>query len=271
VNRIWYHHFGTGLVKSLENFGVAGERPSHPELLDWLSLEIVRRGWSFKEMHRLIMNSRTYRQSSRVTRERLQRDPQNRLLSRMSMQRMDAESLRDSLLSVAGKLEDSPGGIPDGVSVDQDGLVSAIATARGNWRRSIYLQYRRTEIPTMLATFDYPEMGPNCTERTVSIVSPQSLMLMNNRRVRELAASLARRVEEDVAKKTGVKRGDQAWNSHVDTVYQLALSRSPSAREQQLGNETLQKLVSDWEGDRQSALETYCHTILNSAAFIYID
>ena len=271
VNRIWYHHFGTGLVKSLENFGVAGERPSHPELLDWLSLELVRRGWSFKEMHRLIMNSRTYRQSSRVTRERQQRDPQNRLLSRMSMQRMDAESLRDSLLSVAGKIEDSPGGIPDGVSVDQDGLVSAIATARGNWRRSIYLQYRRTEIPTMLATFDYPEMGPNCTERTVSIVSPQSLMLMNNRRVRELAASFARRVEEDVAKKTGVKQEDQAWNSHVDTVYQLALSRLPSAREQQLGNETLQKLVSDWEGDRQSALETYCHTILNSAAFIYID
>ncbi|MCP3692573.1 MAG: DUF1553 domain-containing protein [Planctomycetaceae bacterium] len=271
VNRIWYHHFGTGLVKSLENFGVAGEPPSHPELLDWLSLELVRHGWSFKEMHRLIMNSRTYRQSSRVTRERLQGDPQNRLLSRMSMRRMDAESLRDSLLSVAGKLEDSPGGIPDGVSVDQDGLVSAIATARGNWRRSIYLQYRRTEIPTMLATFDYPEMGPNCIERTVSIVSPQSLMLMNNRRVRELAASFARRVEEDVAKKTGVKQGDQAWNFHVDTVYQLALSRSPSAREQQLGNETLQKLVSDWEGDRHAALETYCHTILNSAAFIYID
>ncbi|MDE0735582.1 MAG: PSD1 and planctomycete cytochrome C domain-containing protein [Pirellulaceae bacterium] len=271
VNRLWYHHFGTGLVKSLENFGVAGERPSHPELLDWLSLELVRRGWSIKEMHRLIMNSRTYRQSSRVTTERLQRDPQNRLLSRMSMQRMDAESLRDSLLWVAGKLEDRPGGIPDGVSIDRAGLVSAIATATGGWRRSIYLQYRRTEIPTMLATFDYPEMGPNCIERTVSIVSPQSLMLMNNRRVRELAASFARRVEKTVAKKDGANQGDQAWDFHVDTVYQLALSRSPSARERQLGNETLQKLVSDWEGDRHSALETYCHTILNSAAFIYID
>jgi hypothetical protein len=271
VNRIWYHHFGTGLVKSLENFGVAGERPSHPELLDWLSLELARRGWSFKEMHRLIMNSRTYRQSSRVTVERYQRDPQNRLVSRMAMQRMDAESLRDSLLSVAGKLEDSPGGIPDGVSVDRDGLVSAIATAGGNWRRSIYLQYRRTEIPTMLATFDYPEMGPNCIERTVSIVSPQSLMLMNNRRVRELAASLARRVEEKAGRPGGPGGRDHEWTPHVETVYQLALSRSPSMRERQLGVEALQKLVSDWQGDRRSALETYCHTILNSAAFIYID
>ena len=271
VNRIWYHHFGVGLVKTLENFGVAGEQPSHPKLLDYLAVEFVRSGWSVKQLHRLIMNSRTYRQGNQITADRQQRDPQNRFLSRMPLRRMDAESLRDSLLFVAGKLDKRAGGYPDPVSVDREGLVSANATATGGWRRSIYLQYRRTEIPTMLATFDYPEMGPNCTERTVSIVSPQSLMLMNNRHVRELAGSFAARVENVLAEQKQAGEQRQAWDAHVETVYQLALSRLPSAAERRLGVETLEKLVADWQGDRQAALETYCHTILNSAAFIYID
>ena len=271
VNRIWYHHFGVGLVKTLENFGVAGERPSHPKLLDYLAVEFVRNGWSVKQLHRLIMNSRTYRQGNRITADRQQRDPQNRFLSRMPLKRMDAEALRDSLLFVAGKLDERTGGYPDPVSVDREGLVSANATATGGWRRSIYLQYRRTEIPTMLATFDYPEMGPNCTERTVSIVSPQSLMLMNNRHVRELAGSFAARVEKVVAVQEQAGGESQGWDAHVETVYQLALSRLPTAAERRLGGETLKKLVADWQGDRQAALETYCHTILNSAAFIYID
>ena len=271
VNRIWYHHFGIGLVKTLENFGVAGERPSHPELLDYLAVEFVRSGWSLKQLHRLIMNSRTYRQGNVITPDRQQRDPQNRLLSRMPLRRMDAEALRDSLLFVSGKLDERAGGYPDRVSVDRDGLVSANATVTGGWRRSIYLQHRRTEIPTMLATFDYPVMGPNCTERTVSIVSPQSLMLMNNRRVRELAGSFATRVEKTLAERKQAAVDSQAWDAHVTTVYQLALSRLPTAEERRLGIETLEKLVDDWQGDRQAALETYCHTILNSAAFIYID
>ncbi|MFP6601118.1 MAG: DUF1553 domain-containing protein, partial [Pirellulaceae bacterium] len=226
---------------------------------------------SVKELHRLIMNSRTYRQGNRITADRQQRDPQNRLLSRMSLKRMDAEALRDSLLFVSGKLDERSGGYPDHVSVDRDGLVSANATATGGWRRSIYLQFRRTEIPTMLATFDYPEMGPNCTERTVSIVSPQSLMLMNNRHVRELAGSFAARVEKVLAEQDQAVVRSKAWDARVETVYQLALSRLPTTAERRLGVETLEKLVADWQGNRQAALETYCHTILNSAAFIYID
>ena len=266
ANRIWYHHFGTGLVKSLENFGAKGDRPSHPELLDWLAVEFVNRGWSMKEMHRLIMNSRTYRQSNRITEERWQRDPQNRLLSRMPLRRMNAEALRDSLLFVAGKLDDTAGGPPDRVTVDREGLVSANATAEGGWRRSIYLQYRRTEIPTMLDTFDYPEMGPNCVARSVSTVSPQSLMLMNNQRVRELAAAFAERVEEILDNRDRDDRG-----ARVDLVYQLALSRSPSDEQRRLGVETLKELESDWQGNRLAALETFCHTIFNSAAFLYVD
>ncbi|MEO2010206.1 MAG: PSD1 and planctomycete cytochrome C domain-containing protein [Pirellulaceae bacterium] len=266
VNRIWYHHFGTGLVKSLENFGVKGDRPSHPQLLDWLAIELIDRGWSIKEMHRLIMNSRTYRQSSRITDERQQVDSQNRLLSHMQLRRMNAESLRDSLLFVSGKLDDRQGGPPDGVSVDRDGMVTANSTADGGWRRSIYLQYRRTEIPTMMDTFDYPEMGPNCIARNVSTVSPQSLMLMNNRHVRELAIAFAARVDELI-----IDPNNDDHGARVELVCQLALSRMPSDRELRLGIEILIEMELAWKGDRSAALESYCHTILNSAAFLYID
>ena len=266
MNHIWHHHFGTGLVKTLENFGVKGERPSHPELLDWLAVQLTKRGWSIKQMHRLIMNSRTYRQSNRITDERRKIDPQNRLLSRMPLRRMNAEALRDSLLFVSGKLTDTPGGPPDAVSVDRDGLVSANVTADGGWRRSIYLQYRRTEIPTMLDTFDYPEMGPNCIARSVSIASPQSLMLMNNRRVRELAAAFAVRVEGLLDDRD---KNDRA--ARVELVYQIALSRPPSEKERRLGTAALKELLTTWNGNRRAALETYCHAILNSAAFLYVD
>ena len=264
VNRIWHHHFGTGLVKTLENFGVKGERPSHPELLDWLAVEFVERGWSIKEMHRLLMNSRTYRQSSRVSDDRLAADPQNRLLSRMPMRRMDAEALRDSLLFVAGRLDLAAGGPPDGISVDRNGLVSVEESANGGWRRSVYLQYRRTEIPTMMDTFDYPEMGPNCVQRSVSTVSPQSLMLMNNDHIRELAGDFAERVLASLPERAAA--GDLA-----DAVYQIALSRKPSHEERQLAETALKDLKIAWQGDSEAVLHSFCHTILNSAAFSYVD
>jgi hypothetical protein len=266
VNRIWYHHFGTGLVKSLENFGVKGDRPSHPELLDWLAVEFVRHGWSIKQLHRSILNSRTYRQSSAVSDSAQNRDPQNRLLSRMSLRRMDAESLRDTLLFVSGQLETTPGGPPDPVFVDRDGLVSVTPSPDGRWRRSIYLQYRRTEIPSMMATFDYPEMGPNCLSRSVSTISPQSLMLMNNQHVRELAAAFADRVVE-----LAQKRESERLEDHVQAVYEIALSRSPSSLESEIGVETLRELRAAWKDKPQAAIESYCHTILNSAAFLYVD
>lgn len=264
INRIWYHHFGTGLVKDLGNFGVQGEPPSHPELLDWLALEFVNRGWSVKHMHRLIMNSRTYRQSSQITDRQREFDPQNRLLSRMPLRRLDAEALRDSLLFISGQLDPAMGGLPDAVSVSRDGLVSAQPTAGGGWRRSVYLQYRRTEIPTMMDTFDYPQMGPNCIARNVSNVSPQALLMMNNEHVRDLAAAFAARVT--ASSQRGSDRG-----ALVDAVYGLALSRPPSTEERNIGIASLRDLESAWQGRADKALETYCHTILNSAAFLYVD
>jgi mono/diheme cytochrome c family protein len=259
VNRIWYHHFGRGLVESLENFGMQSETPTHPELLDWLALEFVRKGWSVKEMHRTMMNSQTWKQSSRVADGHLEKDPENFLYSRMPLRRLDAEAIRDSILFVSGKLDPAAGGPPDGVTVDREGAVMAKATPNGGWRRSVYIQYRRTEIPTMMQTFDYPEMGPNCISRSTSTVSPQSLLLMNNRRVRELADALALRVSEDSAAEK------------VVSVYRIALSRNPTEEEKILGVKTLTKLQSKWGDDANGALSAYCHAILNSAAFLYVD
>lgn len=261
VNRIWYHHFGRGLVKTMENFGAKGERPTHPKLLDWLAIEFVERGWRIKALHRLIMLSRTYRQSSHITDDRQRLDPRNQLLSHMSLRRMDAEALRDSLLFVAGQLDTTPGGPPDTISVSRNGLVSVNPLDGGKWRRSVYLQYRRTEIPSMMATFDYPEMGPNCTSRSVSTVSPQSLMMMNNNHVHELARSVAKRVSE-----TSGNNADR-----IKAVYQLALSREPSVVEAKAGEEALNHLRTNWHGDHEAALASYCHALLNSAAFLFVD
>ena len=263
VNRIWHHHFGAGLVRSLENFGVKGEYPSHPDLLDWLALRFVQDGWSIKALHRHIMNSRTYRQSSHVSDLQLKVDPQNRLLSHMPIKRMDAEALRDSILFISGSLEDQRGGPPDAVSVNRQGLVSVDPLENGRWRRSVYLRYRRTEIPSFMDTFDYPVMGPNCVERNVSTVPTQPLMMMNNGHVRELSAAFAARVVKLTRSQDAAAR--------VELIYRLALSRPPSAAEEQLGVNALKKLRQDWGDDSAKALETYCHTILNSAAFLYID
>lgn len=259
VNRIWYHHFGRGLVSSLENFGQQSEPPSHPELLDWLAIEFVERGWSVKEMHRVMMNSRTWKQSSRVSDLHLARDPDNLLLSRMPLRRLDAEALRDSLLFVSGRLDTTAGGPPDGVTVDREGAVMAKESPRGGWRRSVYIQYRRTEIPTMMETFDYPEMGPNCVERSTSTVTPQSLLLLNNKRVRSLADSLASRLES----------GSPA--EQVEEIYRICLSREPTPDERSHGISALAELHSQWPGKPGNALAAYCHAILNSAAFLYVD
>ena len=267
VNRIFARHFGAGLVIELGNFGRQVDPPSHPELLDWLALKFIQNDWSIKAMHRLMMNSRTYRQSSRVTDDHQRIDPQNRLLARMPLQRMDAEALRDSLLLISGNLASVPGGIPDAVSVNRDGLVSVYPSQGGGWRRSVYLQYRRTEIPTMMDTFDYPQMGPNCLDRAVSTVSPQALMLMNDSHVHDLAESFANRVLGMINRQHLVDDS----RTRVNLVYRMALSRPPSSEELELGSRMLDKLETAWQGKPTKALGTYCHTIFNSASFIYVD
>ncbi|MBI4584957.1 MAG: PSD1 domain-containing protein [Planctomycetes bacterium] len=273
VNRLWRHHFGTGIVKTLDNFGKAGAPPTHPELLDWLAREFVSQGWSLKAMHRLMMTSSTYRQSSAVTADGEKLDPDNALYSRRPLARLDAEALYDSLLLIAGRLDENRFGRADPVQVRPDGLVTPAGTARG-WRRLIYVQQSRKQIPTHLETFDFPPMNPNCVERRDSTVVPQALHLMNNGMVYSLAEQFAARVSRAVGT-------DPA--KRLEMVYWIALSRPPSAEEERLGMEALDHLADRWnehfaaagkpdhDAAGLSALAAFCHAIMNSAGFLYVD
>lgn len=267
VNRVWRHHFGRGIVTTLDNFGKAGAAPSHPELLDWLAVEFVRHGWSIKTLHRLLMTSSVYRQSSAVSQEHERLDPDNRLWSRMPLRRLEAEALRDTLLAVSGALDRAAGGPADGVDARPDGLVSERGT-----RRSVYLLQRRTQTATFLETFDLPRMGPNCIDRSESNVAPQALLLLNNRRIRELADEFANRVAAEA--------GDDPRHQ-IKHAYRLALVRSPSDDELRLTLETLTRLTNEWSqrpadarggvSAERKALGNICHALLNSAELVYVD
>jgi mono/diheme cytochrome c family protein len=272
VNRLWKHHFGVGIVKSLGNFGKAGTPPTHPELLDWLAREFVRQGWSLKAMHRLMMTSSTYRQSSVVTAGRKKADPDNRLVSRMPLLRLDAEQLYDTLLLVAGRQDQTRYGPADPVQARPDGLVIPTPTARG-WRRLIYVRQTRKQVLTHLENFDYPSMNPNCLERRESTVAPQALHLMNNGMVHRLAEHFARRVSREAGP-------DPA--KRVERAYWIALSRAPDKEEGAIGVKALKKLADRWakhlaggkpnrEAASIKALTTFCHAIMNSAGFLYVD
>ena len=283
VNRIWKHHFGRGLVASLGNFGQTGTEPTHPKLLDWLAGEFVSRGWSVKAMHRLMMLSTTYRQVSSAVEpdsgssESQRRDPLNQWFSRMPLKRMEAELVRDTALWVADRLDNTQFGPADPVNVRKDGLVTA-KPVRGSWRRSVYLRQRRKEFPTFLSTFDLPSMTPNCIQRPESTVALQALFLMNNATIDQLAGSFAERVERE----TGTGIGAQVRQAHL-----VAFSRPSTAEEFAAGSAALELLRRHWTEHlaaeskagrsikgapaNRRALASYCHALLNSAAFLYID
>ncbi|MFQ5732359.1 MAG: PSD1 and planctomycete cytochrome C domain-containing protein [Planctomycetaceae bacterium] len=243
VNRIWKHHFRSGIVKTLDNFGKAGARPTHPELLDWLAVEFVRRGWSLKSLHRLVMTSAVYRQSSRVKAEHERRDPPNVLLSRMPLKRLEAEVVRDSLLHIAGELNLRPFGPADGVKARRDGLVTSVRSGgRGKgWRRSIYTLKRRTQPLTILRTFDAVRLNPNCVERRESIVATQALFLKNNRMLHQLSAALADRIWK--------RTGDDP-TAQIRLAYRLTTGRPPSVEESRLLSHSLGRMKQRWEKER---------------------
>ena len=210
VNRFWLHHLGRGLVNTPGDFGQLGERPTHPELLDWLASEFMANGWKLKSFHRLLMTSTVYRQSSRHEAS-LKADPENRFYGRMKLHRLDAETLRDSMLAVSGKLSLTQFGAPVAVARDTAGrVVTGAQKTDGNgdptgvdalgdaeFRRSIYVEMRRSRPLTVLDTFDLPVMSPNCDARTVTTVAPQSLMLMNDVFVVTQSQHLAERLRKE--------------------------------------------------------------------------
>ena len=275
VNQLWMRHFGRGIVASVSNFGRSGVAPSHPELLDWLATEFVQKGWSMKTMHRLMMTSEAYRQSSQVDAKVVAADPDNALVSRMPLRRMDAETLYDSLITAAGRLDLKPYGPADDVAVSDDKEVTIKSTPAG-YRRSIYTLRRRQTPVSLMDAFDQPAMTPNCTERRQSNVATQALHMFNGSMTWELSKYMAGRV---------IDEADGDREKEIDLVYLRAYGRAASVAEKQLGREAIADFRKQWparlatdgnEAPRAAtanwlALANYCHAILNSAEFSFID
>jgi hypothetical protein len=245
VNRIWQHHFGAGLVRTSTNFGARGERPSHPELLDYLARHFLASGWSVKSMHRLIMLSSVYQQSSRASQASLVADPENRLLGRMNRRRLEAEAIRDNLLAVAGRLNTNPGG---------PGFLDAVVP-----RRSVYLMSVRTgaKAAEFGPLFDGPDCSAIVEQRSQSTVAPQALFLLNDPFVMDMAGALAERVAQEVP-----SVGQEA---RIDRMYQIAIGRPPTAAEIEIARGLLgQQPDAD-------AWSRFCHVVLCTNEFIYVD
>jgi hypothetical protein len=296
VNRVWMHHFGKGIVTSVGDFGKLGQQPSHPELLDWLASDFMKEGWSMKKLHRLIMTSEAYQQCSTRdgTKERI--DPDNALLSRMNVVRLEAEAMRDSMLFVSGKMLEKAGGPPVPVMLNEEGQVvlgvdttDTAGRQTGKYiplngedlRRSIYIQVRRTRPLNMLETFDAPAMTDcNCMERPSTTVSPQSLLLMNNGYMREYAEHFAERLQ---------KENVGNLKAQVDRAFRLCYGRHPSAAETGRSLQFVNAQTA-WYKEHPSTLEyataptpkdnadpallgltALCHALMSANEFLYID
>jgi hypothetical protein len=264
VNRVWQHHFGTGLVATPDNLGKSGAQPSHPELIDYLATEFVRSGWSVKALHRLIMNSSVYRQTSGPRESLAKVDPDNRLLGCFPLRRLDAEALRDTMLSVTSELDYRIGGpyvptkrVPDGVLVPED--------QEGAKRRSVYLQQRRTQVMTLLQVFDAPAIVANCSVRPTSTVPLQALALLNSPFARARAEAFARRVCTEARPEV---------EQRLVLAFRLACARPPLTEEAEAARRFLATQEQLYEGQKDKDLRTWtdlCQMILASNAFLYVE
>jgi hypothetical protein len=287
VNRLWQHHFGRGIVGTPSDFGEMGAPPTHPELLDWLATEFVKQGWSIKAMHRLMVTSATYRQSSRVSAEAAKIDPDNQLFSRMMRRRLEGEALRDAMLLASGKINFKMGG----PSIFPE-LPVELGVPRGGWpvtadpfersRRSIYVFAKRNLRYPLFGAFDAPEGNETCARRHVSISAPQALMLLNSKITLDWSRAFAGRVLGEVG-------SDPA--AVVQRIYRVALGRSPTSKELTLMTDFLARETTHLQERLNSkqavlgpvgappaidpafagAVVDLCHVVLNVNEFAYID
>jgi hypothetical protein len=242
VNRVWQWHFGAGLVRTPNNFGLLSEPPSHPELLDWLATQFVEDGWSLKKLHQRIVLSATYRQSSATGRDTLARDPENRWLGRFAPRRLEAEAIRDSMLAVAGRLD-----------LTADGPATHDL---GTTRRSLYVQTARWDRSNFATLFDAANPDAAVEARDVSTVAPQALFLLNHDFVLAQAKHLAERV-------TRAEPKDE--EARVRRLFRLTFARLPTADEMKLARQFVGK------GDAQTAWRDLAHVLLCSNEFVYLD
>ena len=255
VNRYWQQFFGTGIVKTAEDFGAQGTWPTHPELLDWLSTEFIRTGWNVKQMHKLMVMSGTYRQSSNVSATLLTRDSENQLLARGPRFRLEAEVIRDSVLAMSGLLVERSGG-KSVKPYQPEGVWEAVAFVGSNtrefkqdageslYRRSMYTFWKRTSPPPSMSTFDAPSRE-NCTVRRPRTNTPlQALALMNDKQYVEAARRLAERM---------LTEGGSTPESRLTFGFRWTTARTPTAKELEVLQRTLQKQLATFQADKPTA------------------
>ncbi|HEV8605108.1 MAG TPA: PSD1 and planctomycete cytochrome C domain-containing protein [Tepidisphaeraceae bacterium] len=284
VNRIWHHHFGRGIVATPSDFGVQGERPTHPELLDYLATEFIKNGWSIKAMHRMIVTSATYRQSAGYDPIAARLDPEDHLLWRHPRHRLEGEAIRDSALAISGLLNPQMGGpsifpqVPDGMESRGGWHVNGDANVRN--RRSVYVFVRRNTRYPMFEAFDMPDTHESCARRYNTITPIQALTLLNDKLTMDWAKAFASKVIEAA--------GDDEQRQ-IETAYRMALGRKPTQSESQAVIDFFRRhepIISDRLARKEriavpakmpanmsaahgAAVVDFCHMLINANEFVY--
>ena len=270
VNRVWQNHFGKGICASSSDFGYLGDEPTHPELLDWLATEFVNKGWSIKELQRMIMFSNTYKMSSRSQEEGLSKDPQNKLVWRFNMRRMSAEEIRDNILSVTGQLNLKMGGESFFSKLDEAVLATS-STKGGKWgnsspeernRRAVYIKIKRSLKDPMLQGFDFADTDAPCPQRFTTTVATQALNLLNSNFVNDKAAIFAKRLEDEV-------QGD--ITERIKRGLEIVTSKPANPESLKIAQDMVKTLKNDHGLDDQAALQRFCLVALNMNEFIFVD
>jgi mono/diheme cytochrome c family protein len=253
VNRLWQHHFGRGIVATPSDFGYQGDKPTHPELLDWLADELIRGGWRLKPIHKLIMTSAAYAQGADLDKSKVTLDPDNKLVWRRPRMRLEAEIIRDALLAVSGTLDERQFG-PGTLDPNHK-------------RRSIYFFVKRSQLVPSMILFDAPDTLQGLEQRASTIIAPQALMLMNNAAVREYARNFAKRLGP---------AADKSLDDAVRSGYAIALARTPRPEELADSVQFLREQMESYKADgkangRELALADFCQVLMELNEFIYVD
>jgi hypothetical protein len=264
VNRIWQGHFGEGIVRTPNNFGRMGDRPSHPELLDYLSRRFVEDGWSIKSLHKRIMLSSAYQMSSETSAAEAEYDPENRLISRFSRRRLEVEEIRDGLLKIGGALDETMGGtLQAGFGTDGENSNSRLSLNPDDLtRRTVYIPLRRANVSTLFNIFDFGDATTSQGRRAVTNVAPQALFMMNSEFVARQARQLA---EQAVRESSGA-------DERVRLAYMSALNRQPTAADQDFAMTYLASVRERFSDmDELDAWQSFCRILLSSNEFIYVN
>lgn len=270
VNRLWQHHFGRGLVRSPNDFGLQGDKPTHPELLDWLAVEFIAQGWRLKPLHRLMVTSRAYRMSSRGNPMALAADPTNNLLWRFDMRRLTGEEIRDSILAVSGTLNLKMYGPGIYVDIPREVLAGQSMPGKG-WgksppaeqnRRSVYIHVKRSLLTPILETFDAPDTDRSVPARFATTQPGQALGMLNSEFVNKQAAVFAERLRREAGDDVG---------KQVELGLNLVLCRQPRAGETRRGVELVKGFDLADKTQDQTAVRYFCLMALNLNEFLYLD